>query len=445
MVQRTAAVLALLLATAVPAQDAKSVANARELAALAANAKTVTLRGFPVDALESLARFESLEVLHVHCSSFFEDEHTRALTDLANLRTLRIERARLSRKGLTRLARFPRLEAFELFNEAGSPDDYQALTEFVALRRLRLRDDFSGERRKILDTLSKLSRLTHLSLRDSGTLDSAGAKRLVGLTGLESLDLSGCNGLSRVSGILVRDPRFNGVGIDDDALLALATLTQLHELGLANCHAITAKGIAAVRGMKQLHLLDVNGCTGIAEFGAELLPASLRELRAHGTSISGEALTRLEHLERVDFSWATKFADEDLAVLRGRPLRIVDLTYCKALSPTALETISTWKRLEHLDLFGMRWLRDGHLATLAKVGTLRHLAVGGNLEYTDAGLAQLANLKELEFLDVRACKKLTTEGFGKLRGLPLRLILLSSCPRIDADVVQAWFPKARLR
>jgi hypothetical protein len=88
----------------------------------------------------------------------------------------------------------------------------------------------------------------------------AGLKELAGLRGVQTLYLSGCE------------------GVTDAGLKELAQLKGLQSLDLSGCQGVTNAGLKELAELKGLQSLDLNHCRGVTDAGLKEL-AALKGLR----------------------------------------------------------------------------------------------------------------------------------------------------------------------
>jgi hypothetical protein len=214
------------------------------------------------------------------------------------------------------------------------------------------------------------------------------------------------------------DLRVFGPKVTDNGLRAIADMTGLQRLRIANTSAVTAAGIQSLAklsdlrelgfydsGDLELDLAFVEGLTNLetlvlanVRLKAEGLRslegvASLRALALSGSSLPQGALTPISKLAQLE------------------ALELVDgATAVDALMPL----LGKWPDLKRLRLTGSAFSDAGakHLPELANVETLAL----DRTQVTDAALEHIAKMPSLKVLSLRRTK-VTKEGFaGFLRG-----------------------------
>ncbi len=299
--------------------------------------------------------------------------------------------------------------------------------------------------------------------------DDAACAALAKFAQLEHLDLSGTDadeqGVSR------------SLTITDAGVRALAPLTALRSLRLAQCHAVKGEGLQVLEAMPRLELLDLT-YSGVESPGIERLQRlpSLRTLvlshcmNFHGRSLA--AVARIPGLRRLELSSCTTLAAADVLTLTAlRELRWLDLRDCQGsfrgqtmsspwngegdeppapptqdgigITDAVVAALATLP-LETLLLGGSESLTDAIGSAFAKLPSLRRLDLSNLPKTTPALLAQVpAGLEALELsdnphLDGRALRRLPT-----LRAL--RELGLSDTGPIDAADLERLLADCDLR
>ncbi len=190
--------------------------------------------------------------------------------------------------------------------------------------------------------------------------------------------------------------RLTGVTVEDDALVALRSVTALEILYL-DATRVTDAGLVSLSGLKKLRILDLSFSSVTGPGLAHLQGlTNLRVLNLGGTQISGAHLVHLDglpHLRKLDLE-RTNIGDDGIAHLRGL------------------------KALEILNL-GLTEVTDAGLAELGRQNhpRLAHLSVN-DTKVSDAGLEHVKGLAGLKWLDLGRTD-VTDEGVAKLkRALP---------------------------
>jgi len=299
--------------------------------------------------------------------------------------------------------------------------------------------------------------------------DDAACAALAKFPRLEHLDLSGMDaderGVSR------------SLTITDAGVRALAPLTALRSLRLAQCHAVKGDGLQVLEAMPRLELLDLtySGVESPAIERLQRLP-SLRTLvlshcmNFHGRSLA--AVARIPGLRRLELSACTTLAAADVLPLTAlRELRWLDLRDCQGrfrgqtargfqepgaeepppppvqdgigITDAVVAALATLP-LETLLLGGSESLTDAIGNAIAKLPGLRRLDLSNLPKTTPALLAQVpAGLEALELsdnphVDGRALRRLPT-----LRAL--RELGLSDTGPVDAPDLERLLADCELR
>lgn len=297
---------------------------------------------------------------------------------------------------------------------AGAPASSRVATNLrTAIKDLKISgpetDDAAASCPIDLFHLEALPNLETIELRSAGPFVDHGARKLslplvrsidlfdiVGLEDLdflgpfpklESLNLSGCDDLTRL-----------------DALSGNATISRLT---LWNLPALTT--LKDVRSMPGLHILTIAYCSALTALnGLEDLPdLKWLELKICENISDIEAIRGLSALERLELEKLP--AVQSLEPLRGHP------------------------RLEFVEINGMELASIEPLGGVPSLETL-YLNSPGPI----ATLAPLAGLLNLTFLSVSRCPKL--RSIDSLAGLPLRTLRLqkTGVTQVPAALDGVW-------
>jgi len=244
--------------------------------------------------------------------------------------------------------------------------DISALNELENLEELTL-NSYSG----VSLSLPKLKKL-----KIAGGKVNASA--LSELSGLTSLDLSGCyefsdiSGLSALSGLTELNL---SMCTNISSIQALSELSNLTTLSLAFCDNISSLG--ALSGLSSLTSLDISGCSNISSI---------------------EALSGLSNLTSLNMSYCRNINNID--VLSGlNHLAILDLSYCEAVN---LESLSGLSELTELNVAGVKAAHDmSNLAVFSEVPNLTKLTISDQDEYgTSTDFSILGNIQKLDTLKI---------------------------------------------
>ncbi len=215
-----------------------------------------------------------------------------------------------------------------------------------------------------------LVRHPDLGLDDASVTELFDELRRLGLPGLS---LAGCRQLTQDGLAPLRSlpsleilDLFN-TAAGDATCVALGSLAQLHTLVLAGT-AVTDRGIEALAGLPSLAVLDLGSTTVTSAVAATLarMPA-LRTLSLRGTQITDEALAQLATLPRLENLDLQQTAITDrgiatLAPLRDRLVRLY-LGYTP-VTDVCLEGMHGFSRLTTLMLRGTAAVPSGELEAL---------------------------------------------------------------------------------
>jgi internalin A len=239
---------------------------------------------------------------------------TQALKGLVNLTRLNLTNNRIGEEGAQALKDLPALTSLNLTNNRIGDEGTQALKGLTTLTDLNLAGNHIGDRGtrvlkgltaltsldlrandigdKGAQALEELVNLTHLNL-GYNDIGDAGTQALKGLVNLTTLSLShndiGANGVQALKGLTALtnlNLRKNGIG----DISALATLSNLREINLSDCHLDhDVPALWILPSLQKAILCDTN----LPGVPAEILSKDqyddcLDRLRAHHADLTGD-------------------------------------------------------------------------------------------------------------------------------------------------------------
>jgi hypothetical protein len=330
--------------------------------------------------------------------------------------------------GLGRLHELHALKHLDLEMTDVTDDVLPLLLEFKGLETLNLK--WCG---LVTDTgvasLRGLARLRHLDLRCCYRITETGLRHLGDVATLQGLHLGSVDGWPDRYRRLFSS---SDSPVTDNGLAHLTRLSDLRNLGLANCGRIMDAGLANIGRMSGLRYLDLASCKGIRDAGLSHLRnlrnleyldlgdspvgdaglvylgelTSLRRLNLELSQVGDAGLAhlhRLAGLHRLELG-GSKITDVGLGHLR-KLAGLQDLRLCVPSPPGG----------QHLYPGDMK-VTDVGLAKLRELANLQYLDLG-RLPISDAGLAQLASMSGLRHLCLRWCDGITDGGLASLRAL----------------------------
>ncbi len=425
-----------------------------------------------VDALSSLTRLRSLELLGCHK---IRDIH--GLAGLKSLRSLRLSGCdnlrdisalsqitsleELSINGCELITRLPPLSGLTQLRKLDLSDqlveNLDALPDLASLESLTLPlcDDiravgrlrclrhlsFGGPSgfpvplRFLGADFSPLSQLTTLESLDLSVCSLDHLPSLAGLKNLQSLSLWGCGNLKELSEVgQLTSLRFLDVRhcdglVDLSAVSALkclrvlqishnqyitdlsflADLDQLQMVYLSHCDVLA--DVSALSGLRSLEQLHVHQCENITDWSPLAQLRSLRLLRMSnsGKVVAASLLAERNCLQSLEINGAAGV---------GAPKRLIDG------APTEFEAMRLEEDSLDLQIDGVL----GDPSAISQLRNLRSLVIGDGLDdaaFSFHGLAPLTELRRLEvrvrlrdwpaLSDVRNLRKLSIRGDEDLR------------------------------
>jgi eukaryotic-like serine/threonine-protein kinase len=381
---------------------------------------------------------------------------------------------RVTDAGLANLTRLTELSGLTLASTPVTDAGMVHLQGLTALTALNL-----AECPRVTDVgliaLKGMTRLEYLNLHGV-SLPDAGLRHLDGLSQLTTLNLSATpltdDGLIHLKRLAVlkelhlantlvtgrgfpflaglenlRRLMLTRTAVTDDGLKHLARLPQLTTLSLAECAAVTDKGLGHVRALIRLEYLNLHG-TGVTDAGLKDLSAltGLTILNLSATAVTDDGLAHLPRLADLAelHLYKTAVAGPGLKHLTGCPkLARLYLTATR-VTDADLKEVAALKALTLLDLNGND-VSDNGIAKLKELTGLTYLVLMGT-KVTDAGLAHLKDLGHLAVLDLRNTS-VTASGIESVRYLAeLRELKLdqTGVTAADADRLRGLMPRCRI-
>jgi hypothetical protein len=217
-----------------------------------------------------------------------------------------------------------------------------------------------------LTAVGRLNDLRELSLTRGGVgglpLNDAGFAIVSQLKQLEQLEASLPEvtdaGFAAIAGLasLVRAEFFNCGKLTDACIAHLLKLTTLYRLGLSGC-GVSDFGIRRLASLPNLSELRLEDCHRVTGTGLAALnrPGGIRSLTlAGGRGISDDSLAHvaaLPALEQLEIRNCSRLTGSGLSHLASIPrLRALILTACRNMTDTATAQIEQLKTLEQLDV-----------------------------------------------------------------------------------------------
>jgi Leucine-rich repeat (LRR) protein len=318
------------------------------------------------------------------------DEWLKELHGLKSLETLDLSHSKVSDDGIKELRFFRNLWALDL--EGTRRVTHVGLSRLNELRNLRsLRIGFRKIGDKDIRALNQLESLQFLDLRDAELTDGR-IEELRSLRGLRGL-------------VLVNNP-----AITDDGIAALKNLTRLEILDL-DATSVTDAGMKHIKGLRALRRLEL-GCTDVTEIGFSEL-RDLKDLRRLSLGPKVRSFDDLEfhpQIEVLDVQNNKHMNETQMQLVRRlRKIRSLNLSdtgvtdtaiigFCELKALARLNWSGT-KALERLNLSGTFVSARG-LEALGAISTLVELDLS-RTAVGDEDLKKLSGLKQLRWLNLR--------------------------------------------
>lgn len=296
----------------------------------------------------------------------------------------------------------------------------------------------------ILDTAKERPDLTHviLAARNGWIPTDEDLKKLAELPSLTSVDVSGCDGITRrgivrisfkldkIKTLILNDcPRISDTFLECDIL----RFRFLERLEIRGCFNISDSGVKFLIGLKNLkHLnLSMNArkkklttCNdkfdtdkisdqALRSIGrVEKLQTLILSHRSKLTDAGIVSLVTLRNLVHLNLSW-TGLTDSGLKILKFFPeLKTLDLSGCSLTEKCVVsrDLNLVIKSLTQLNLCSITGLNDTFLREIPVISNLQTLNISRCKKLTDAGLEHLTKFPTLAELEANDCVGITGKG-----------------------------------
>ena len=256
-------------------------------------------------------------------------------------------------------------------------------------------------------------------------------KQLQILHQLTSLDLSGCQEISRrglelftlnpaqIKTLILNDcPK-----LTDKMFGCINFFKHLERLDLRGCFRITDHGVEALASLKFLVHLDISVCA--TEQASELCSPNAFPMITDRSTQTLTKMTKLKTLEMegcvevTDEGWknlmtltnlrslnisSTKVQDGGLVILGHFPeLRYLEVANCYVSECQAVRQMTLATKIKHLNVSRVPGVTDKFIEGIAQHLPLRHLDVSGCEHLSDNCLESINILSSLEHLNANAC------------------------------------------
>ena len=207
--------------------------------------------------------------------------------------------------------------------------------------------------------------------------------------------------------------------VSDAGVRHIRGLSELHVLNMAGCILLTNDALAAVKCMTRVQSLDVQECGNIGSRG-------LRHLCS------------LTHLKWLDVSLCQGVDDEACGFI-SKITSVADLTMfgCYMIGFAGFVSIGSMAALTTLTMAKTE-IEDDDIALLSGLLRLQQLSIDMSAFLYGQGLYHLRDIPGLHSLDISACDNLTDKGVVVGVGsLPhIRSLNVSFCPLLSNTVVK---------
>jgi hypothetical protein len=286
-----------------------------------------------------------------------------------------------------------------------------------------------------IDELTKVKSVDELTLRDTAAYGP----------GLEAA-LRACNNALRL--------RVDNMPADQKAFDAICAFKRLTSLALTGRHVAGLKpaNLAKLKKLEYM-ILDIELAKGdwcdvisklptLQELRNVVMPRDPSELKVvMGKLAKMKALSNIPLYPAVDedgfnylvsipklqYLWFPQYGADAAWWLKGshlskiarlKDLKHIQLTGMRDVRDADLKVFGGHKNLEFFSLSTNEPVTGEFLASLKGLPNLYRLELGNCTHLTDAALEHIAQMKQLRFLLIQGCYKITDEGLAKLHGHP---------------------------
>jgi len=471
---------------ALHAAAATSVSTKEDIAQLATSTQCVYLVNAKPGALQALSRLHNLRELRVvtklsttlSVPGTLTDDDLAIIATIGTLTSLRIQHTiGFSGRGLRALAQLRQLHTLRIDQHAGAGQSVhdEHLTALAHLSQVRSLTVSGGS--TISDAgLQKLAampqlRELHLNLH-APRVTAVGWQVLDHLNALQILDLAPpINTWNdfQPSGVMLlldgKPTQFDNASlsrVDDDACRSLARMPDLQQLQIPFSTALSDDGLQHLANCSKLRVLDVDGCPNITHRGLLHLPQSLRELSLRECQVSLQFVRRLLGLRSLAVANHVSLQDEDIDAVVSLPeLRELELEACLTPRVDSLAVLAKARGVSRLSLRGtaandsvaqaiasLPKLQDLDLSGLRRTLTIAGKEIPRGRVFGEAALAALGTCSTLERLRLLYWPGLPVAHLRQLRSLPLGQLIVLATPinydeqTRDAAELRALWPNA---
>jgi hypothetical protein len=378
-------------------------------------------------ALAHLSGLSSLK--HLRLWGSFSDAAFIHLKKFPALTSLSLDGLKkISNVGMTRLAKFDRLEVLDLRRTRITDRGMAHLKKMGSLEKLSL--CYVRISDKGLAYLQEIPSLRQLDVGASGCLANlritdAGMAHVAGMKRLERLKLPpvgvGDEGMAHLRRLKNLEELWGPVlGVTDDGLKSLSRMDSLRVLRIGG-YDVTDEGVAEIGKMAGLTSLDLYAGPLTGEGLAQLSTLkSLTRLNLTSLDIPLSGITALNEMGALTDLRVSRLVQDvsemDLADLGDLERLRIEIQESLVSRPLDLSSLRDATKLQHLSIKAKQGvIDDANAAYLADLTSLASLEVRGRSDLTDEGLSHFSNLHRLDSLSVSG--NFTDDGLQHLEGL----------------------------
>jgi hypothetical protein len=237
------------------------------------------------------------------------------------------------------------------------------------------------------------------------------------------------------------------IGCNDIEESAFWHLRNVRELKLLHCGTLSPRSFAPLKQLKKL-VLQTSVCFTERTF-QDLANLEVFQVQDMSGGINLNNMNGIEHMRNLRELKVPRYPSMKEDILRhiGNKLEILDISYCKNITDSAIQHL---KRIRNLNVAHCSRLTDQALQYLPGIHTLNisgcKAITGSGFQYlkgihtlimkdcTSVTDESIQYLSGIHTLDMSRCHQIKGHYFQCLEGI--RILNISGCPEIDAQVLR---------
>ncbi|MGL6195403.1 MAG: hypothetical protein ACRC2T_11340 [Thermoguttaceae bacterium] len=369
-----------------------------------------------------------------------EERNTFVLTPSGALTEISINTPSLTIDDVKLIAKLSDLEKLSFTDCRNSNDETMNFTDEFTIALAPLQEHGKLKTLKIgncpitndsAETIAGFNSLVDLNLERSPQFGDAGVRKFVNMDKLERLNLI-------------------YTGLTETGMMSVRKIPNLKVLDIRGCTVIANTGMNSVAKMPNLRTFQ-HRSGAVTDDGVEKLTActnidSLFLQDFDLTDKAGESLSKFEKLASLQLFRCGGIGSKGLLELKGKPLNRLTLRGLDNFTDEGLALFKDLPKLKRLYLIELSAVTDEGIANLADLaGTLEVLEINNLPKFTDESLKTIAQLKNLKELKI-ALSAITDKELKLLVDLPkLESLQLIDNGSVDEKVAREIFANKKLK